>query len=108
MSFYFLGVNMRIIFLSILVLLQIIFLTQAEARGGRGGGRAFSSHSYSSSSHHYSSKSKLSHGRSSYGGSSSSSSSNSSSECPCSGSNNCVGPRGGTYCITPSGNKKYR
>jgi len=92
---------MRIIFLSILILLQIIFLTQAEARGGRGGGKLFSSHSYSS-------KSKSSHGRSSYRGSSSGSSSSSSSECPCSRTNDCVGPRGDKYCITSDGNKRYR
>lgn len=28
--------------------------------------------------------------------------------CPCSGSFNCVGPRGGRYCITSGGNKRYR
>jgi len=92
---------MKIIFLSILVLLQIIFLTQAEARGGRGGGKSFSSHSYFS-------KSKSSHARSSYTGSSSSLSSTSSSECPCSRTKDCVGPRGDKYCITSDGNKRYR
>ncbi|TWT18524.1 SH3 domain-containing protein [Luteimonas marina] len=30
------------------------------------------------------------------------------SSCPCSGSTNCIGPRGGRYCITRSGNKRYR
>lgn len=35
-------------------------------------------------------------GGSSYGGS-----------CPCSGSNICIGPRGGRYCITSGGNKRY-
>ena len=30
------------------------------------------------------------------------------SECPCSGGNNCIGPRGGRYCITSGGNKRYR
>jgi len=30
-----------------------------------------------------------------------------SGECPCNGSNVCVGPRGGRYCITSSGNKRY-
>jgi hypothetical protein len=30
------------------------------------------------------------------------------SSCPCSGSTNCVGPRGGRYCITSGGKKKYR
>lgn len=30
------------------------------------------------------------------------------SECPCSGSANCFGPRGGRYCITSGGNKRYR
>jgi hypothetical protein len=29
------------------------------------------------------------------------------SSCPCSGSNICVGPRGGRYCITSGGNKRY-
>lgn len=28
--------------------------------------------------------------------------------CPCSRSLNCVGPRGGRYCITSGGNKRYR
>ncbi|MGY1408370.1 SH3 domain-containing protein [Luteimonas sp. A611] len=28
--------------------------------------------------------------------------------CPCSGSSNCFGPRGGRYCITSGGNKRYR
>ena len=28
--------------------------------------------------------------------------------CPCSGSGNCIGPRGGRYCITSGGNKRYR
>ena len=28
--------------------------------------------------------------------------------CPCSGSANCYGPRGGRYCITSGGNKRYR
>jgi hypothetical protein len=28
--------------------------------------------------------------------------------CPCSGSANCIGPRGGRYCITSGGNKRYR
>lgn len=35
--------------------------------------------------------------RSNYGG----------SECPCSGSRVCIGPRGGRYCITSGGNKRY-
>lgn len=29
------------------------------------------------------------------------------SSCPCSGSKLCVGPRGGRYCITSGGNKRY-
>lgn len=28
-------------------------------------------------------------------------------ECPCNGGNVCVGPRGGRYCMTSSGNKRY-
>lgn len=28
-------------------------------------------------------------------------------ECPCNGGNVCVGPRGGRYCITSGGNKRY-
>lgn len=28
--------------------------------------------------------------------------------CPCSSSRNCYGPRGGRYCITSGGNKRYR
>ncbi len=27
--------------------------------------------------------------------------------CPCSGRQYCTGPRGGTYCLTPSGKKSY-
>jgi hypothetical protein len=27
--------------------------------------------------------------------------------CPCSGSNICIGPRGGRFCITSGGNKRY-
>lgn len=30
------------------------------------------------------------------------------SSCPCSSSSNCIGPRGGRYCITSGGNKRYR
>lgn len=29
------------------------------------------------------------------------------SGCPCSGSKVCIGPRGGRYCITSGGNKRY-
>lgn len=29
------------------------------------------------------------------------------SDCPCSGSRICIGPRGGRYCITSGGNKRY-
>jgi hypothetical protein len=29
------------------------------------------------------------------------------SSCPCRGSNICIGPRGGRYCITSGGNKRY-
>lgn len=29
------------------------------------------------------------------------------SSCPCSGSRICIGPRGGRYCITSGGNKRY-
>jgi len=31
-----------------------------------------------------------------------------SGQCPCSGSQDCIGPRGGHYCITSGGNKRYR
>ncbi|GEM_PF-1996620 len=34
--------------------------------------------------------------------------SSSGGECPCSSSNNCIGPRGGVYCINSKGNKQYR
>lgn len=30
-----------------------------------------------------------------------------SGRCPCSGPNICIGPRGGRYCITSGGNKRY-
>lgn len=29
-------------------------------------------------------------------------------ECPCSSGSMCTGPRGGRYCLTPSGNKSYQ
>lgn len=29
-------------------------------------------------------------------------------DCPCGGGALCVGPRGGEFCMTPSGNKSYR
>lgn len=29
------------------------------------------------------------------------------SSCPCSGTKYCVGPRGGSYCITSGGKKQY-
>lgn len=32
---------------------------------------------------------------------------NSGGSCPCSGSNICVGPRGGRFCYTSGGNKRY-
>lgn len=32
---------------------------------------------------------------------------NNNSSCPCSGNRVCVGPRGGRYCITSGGNKRY-
>lgn len=35
-------------------------------------------------------------------------SSSGSSGCPCSARYNCTGPRGGQYCITSGGNKRYR
>ncbi|QQZ44329.1 hypothetical protein IF690_12620 [Pseudomonas sp. SK3(2021)] len=28
--------------------------------------------------------------------------------CPCGGGSFCTGPRGGVYCLTPSGNKSYK
>ena len=28
--------------------------------------------------------------------------------CPCDGGENCTGPKGGRYCVTPSGSKSYR
>ncbi|WP_447753279.1 SH3 domain-containing protein [Sphingopyxis fribergensis] len=34
-------------------------------------------------------------------------SSSTQSGCPCSGSQICIGPRGGRYCITSGGNKRY-
>lgn len=52
-------------------------------------------------------------GRSKSGSSSNSSSKRSNSRtyfdrsCPCSGANVCIGPRGGRYCITSGGNKRY-
>jgi len=34
--------------------------------------------------------------------------SNYTSSCSCASSSNCIGPRGGRYCITSGGNKRYR
>jgi len=47
--------------------------------------------------HRRSSTSRRSRSSFSYGGGS----------CPCSGGNVCIGPRGGRYCITSGGNKRY-
>ncbi len=86
-----------------MVIFQVVFLTNADARGG---GRGGSGKSYSSVSHSsYSSKGKS---RSSSSRSSSGYASGSSDSCPCSGSNDCIGPRGGIYCYTSVGNKRYR
>lgn len=53
-----------------------------EARGRSGGGRRSSGGGYSG-----------------YGAST--------ADCPCSGGDVCIGPRGGRYCITSGGNKRY-
>ena len=29
-------------------------------------------------------------------------------ECPCASGTTCIGPKGGVYCVTPAGGKKYR
>lgn len=34
--------------------------------------------------------------------------SSSNGDCPCGGGTLCVGPRGGEFCMTPSGTKSYR
>ncbi|RSB52611.1 hypothetical protein [Acinetobacter soli] len=94
---------MKILTLAWVVIFQVAFLTNADARGG---GRGGSGKSYSSVSHSsYSSKGKS---RSSISRSSSGYASGSSDSCPCSGSNDCIGPRGGIYCYTSGGNKRYR
>ncbi|WND04740.1 hypothetical protein [Acinetobacter soli] len=94
---------MKILTLAWVIIFQVVFLTNADARGsGRGGsGKSYSSVSHSS----YSSKGKS---RSSSSRSSSGYASGSSDSCPCSGSNDCIGPRGGIYCYTSGGNKRYR
>lgn len=69
---------------------------QARGRGGWG----HSSHSSFSKSSRRSRVRGFSGGYSSRGESSTGS-------CPCNGSNVCVGPRGGRYCITSGGNKRY-
>ena len=92
---------MKVFVLFAVIILQIVFLTHAEARGGGRGGGGKSYHSFGS--HGHSSKSRSG----GYRGSGSSSE-GSSGSCPCSGSNDCVGPRGGTYCYTSGGNKRYR
>ncbi|MFX4309699.1 hypothetical protein F8N28_12330 [Acinetobacter soli] len=94
---------MKILTLAWVIIFQVVFLTNADARGsGRGGsGKSYSSVSHSS----YSSKGKS---RSSSSRSSSGYASGSSDSCPCSGSNDCIGPRGGIYCYTSRGNKRYR
>lgn len=53
---------------------------------------------YSAKSHGWSTPKKK---RRSYGGD------YSGSGCPCSGRQVCIGPRGGRYCITSGGNKRY-
>lgn len=92
---------MKILTLAWVVIFQVVFLTNADARGGSG--KSYSSISHSS----YSSKGK-SRSSSSRSSSGSGYASGSSDSCPCSGSNNCVGPRGGIYCYTSGGNKRYR
>lgn len=54
-------------------------------------------HAYVAGAKYRHSSSRISRPRSSFGGGS----------CPCSGSNVCIGPRGGRYCITSGGNKRY-
>lgn len=94
---------MKILTVLWVIIFQVVFLTNADARGG---GRSSSGKSYSSVSHSsYSSKGKS---RSSGSRSSSGYASGSSDSCPCSSSNDCVGPRGGIYCYTSGGNKRYR
>lgn len=65
------------------------------ARGGRGGKRSYSSHSYKAPS-----KSRSS-------GSRQASSGNYASDSQAADGTCYTGPRGGRYTITPSGNKKY-
>ncbi|NOW46684.1 putative membrane protein [Novosphingobium sp. SG751A] len=69
---------------------------QARGRGGWG----YSSHSSFSKHSRRSRVRGFSGGYSSRGESSTGS-------CPCNGGNVCVGPRGGRYCITSGGNKRY-
>jgi hypothetical protein len=63
--------------------------------------------SYSSNSGSSARKSARKSGRSSKAKRSRSSGGYSGSSCPCSGSKICIGPRGGRYCITSGGNKRY-
>ncbi|RVU03982.1 hypothetical protein EOE18_13720 [Novosphingobium umbonatum] len=79
-------------------LLSTAIAESAQARGRRG----FSSQS-SVSSHH---RTKRHHARGARGAYSSRGESSDGS-CPCNGGNVCVGPRGGRYCITSGGNKRY-
>lgn len=95
---------MKILTLMWVLIFQIVFITNVDARGGgRGGGKSYSSLSHSG----YSSKGK-SRSSGSRGSTDSGYSSGSSDSCPCSGSSDCVGPRGGIYCYTSGGNKRYR
>ena len=80
---------------------ETAYRSSARSRTGRASYRK-SRGLYSTPRYASSTRRRLSPGRSRargayYGGGS----------CPCSGSNICVGPRGGRYCITNGGSKRY-
>lgn len=96
---------MRIFTLCVLAI-ALALPTLAEARGGRhggGGGHHYSRHHAVAKSHGHSTRrhARASHrpAQADHGGYG--------SRCDCGSGATCTGPRGGVYCITSGGNKRY-
>jgi len=75
----------------------------AFARGHSGGGGSSHATSHRSSSHRAVRHARGHRAQGLYSGRGESSD----GSCPCNGGKICVGPRGGRYCITSGGNKRY-
>lgn len=81
--------NRRNFILSLLAVAAVGIDEPAEAKRRRSSGR------------------RRSRGGRAYSGGSGSRGTTDSGSCPCNGGDVCVGPRGGRYCITSGGNKRY-